>query len=776
MHNWRTVCLNGESWKLYYGANADVAGQADDWATIAALKKAGLHSATAQVPGNFELSLYRAGLIADPYLGKNILSMQDFENRHVWYTLTFDYPHKADENTFLHFGGIDTFADIYLNGALVASTANMLIPHEVPGQGLKQGQNELVVHIKPTAIWARAFSLPTGVTAQPFNYDSLYVRKAGHMFGWDIYPRLVSGGLWREVSVVQKPAQHINDIFLYAAKIGQDGDPADMTLFFDVAVTGDSMKPYRLEIDGACGDSVFRHEHALWHTQGKAHFAIEHTKLWWPKNAGGQHLYDVTVRLFENDTLLDTYTLRTGVRTVALERTSTTDQRGKGEFVFWVNGRKIFINGTNWVGADAFHGNDLARLPQLLALLDDIGCNMVRCWGGTVYEHDSFFDFCDEKGILVWQDFAMACAIYPQDETFKALLTPEIIAVVKRLRNHPALALWAGDNECDCAYAYWSGLERNPNKNVITRQWIPELLEMHDYTRPYLPSSPYMDEAAYKEGHAYISEDHLWGPRDYYKSAYYKHSIAHFASELGYHGCPAPESLQKFLTPEGLWPWQDNDEWKTRATSPSLAPDSPYIYRIELITKQVRELFGVIPHNLHDFSMASQASQAEAVKYYIELFRSAKWRRTGLLWWNLADGWPQFSDAVVDYYGVKKLAYSFIKRAQAPVCLMFGDAENWHLPLYGANDTPDPKKIAYKVADISAGNALLFEGEAVIPGDSTVCLWQKDFSMSHKGLYLITWTGDAQGKNHYLVGNPTFDLDTYIAWLKAANIFESEGF
>ena len=348
--------------------------------------------------------------------------------------------------------------------------------------------------------------------------------------------------------------------------------------------------------------------------------------------------------------------------------------------------------------------------------------------------------------------------------------------MIKRLRNHPALALWAGDNECDCAYAYWSGIPRDPNKNVITRRWIPELLEMHDFTRPYLPSSPYMDETAYREGPAYISEDHLWGPRDYYKSAFYTHSIAHFASEIGYHGCPAPGSLKKFLTTEALWPWQGSEEWMLRATSPSLAPDSPYLYRIELMAKQVRELFGAIPENLQDFAIASQASQAEAVKYFIELFRCAKWRRTGLLWWNLVDGWPQFSDAVVDYYGVKKLAYSFIKRSQAAVCLMFGDPANWRLPLYAANDTPGAKKIAYSVMNVSAGNALITQGEAVVPGDSTVCVWQSDFSMRDQGLYLITWTGDAQGRNHYLIGNPPFDLHAYIAWLKAAQIFEFEGF
>jgi beta-mannosidase len=335
------------------------------------------------------------------------------------------------------------------------------------------------------------------------------------------------------------------------------------------------------------------------------------------------------------------------------------------------------------------------------------------------------------------------------------------------------LALWAGDNECDYAYAHWSGLPRNPNENPVTRKLIPAILAMHDHTRPYLPSSPYMDETAYREGTEYISEFHLWGPRYYFKSSFYKESLAHFASEIGYHGCPDPESLRKFISEDALWPWQDNEEWLVHASSPEL-PTGAYTYRIELIAKQIRELFGTIPDNLEDFALASQISQAEAFKYFIELFRTTKWRRTGILWWNLVDGWPQMSDAVVDYYFTKKLAYDFIKRVQQPVCLMFGDPSDWFLPLYVSNNTLSDVSVEYSVTDLSSGKVMV-ESACTATADSSACVWRKDYSMKDKSMYLIDWeAGDIKGKNHYLAGTPAFDLREYVDWLTKAGLYSRQ--
>ena len=269
---------------------------------------------------------------------------------------------------------------------------------------------------------------------------------------------------------------------------------------------------------------------------------------------------------------------------------------------------------------------------------------------------------------MIWQDFSMACGYYPQSESFYNKMHKEAVSVVPRLRNHPSVILWAGDNECDDSI---KSKQIDPNTNVITRKAIPSAISKEDSymgkdTRPYLPSSPYCDPVAFETKRP-MSEEHLWGPRDYFKGNFYKTSVCCFASETGYHGCPAPDSLKKFIAPENLWPWREagenyaNKAWLAHATCARTEKDHPFAYRIPLMTNQVVTLFGSEPEDLNLYALQSQISQAEAKKYFIERFRVTKWRRTGIIWWNLIDGWPQISDAIVDWYGTKKLAYSYIK-------------------------------------------------------------------------------------------------------------------
>jgi beta-mannosidase len=241
---------------------------------------------------------------------------------------------------------------------------------------------------------------------------------------------------------------------------------------------------------------------------------------------------------------------------------------------------------------------------------------------------------------------------------------------------------------------------------------------------------------------------------------------------MGYHGCPSPDSVKRFISGDKLWPWNGNDEWLVHAASPELTGETPYKYRIELMTKQVRELFCEIPDNLDDFSIASQISQAEAFKYFIELFRTAKWRKTGIVWWNLVDAWPQFSDAVVDYYGVKKLAFAYIKRSQAPLCLMFGEPKDWALPLFVSNDTGKSMQIQYKVSDIESKTQLC-ASECFVEANSARKIWETPYSMSEKRMYLIEWSAFGEAFiNHYLSGQPSFDLQKYIALAKQGGIMQ----
>jgi beta-mannosidase len=351
-----------------------------------------------------------------------------------------------------------------------------------------------------------------------------------------------------------------------------------------------------------------------------------------------------------------------------------------------------------------------------MELLGDIGCNAVRCWGGNIYEDPLFYQYCDEAGIMVWQDFAMACGVYPTDDDFKKIIFDEAVAIIRSLRQHPSIVLWSGDNECD-QFVMGDGYGRDPNMNRLTREALPDAVYNEDPARPYLPSSPYVDEEAAKLPMHYLSENHLWGPRDYFKSGFYKDSLCHFASEMGYHGSVSVKSMKRFISPEKLWPWQNNDEWLVHAASPETGSEGSYVYRIDLMARQIRELFGELPEKLQDFVLASQISQAEAKKFFVELFRTQP-HRSGIIWWNLIDGWPQFSDAVVDYFYYKKLAYFYLRQSQKPLLLTFTEPKNWKLGLCASNlSGVGPLEFSYTVHDFATGAEIL-SGRASCPDQS----------------------------------------------------------
>lgn len=766
-------CLNGE-WKLYIEENCKCSSFANELCDESAVLSHGISSISGSVPGNFELDMQRAGLIGDPFFGTNPIEMQRLENRHLWYCREFEYDKDSAKNAILIFEGIDTIADIYLNGKKIGSSDNMLIAHEFNATGIKKGKNELMVHIIPTCIAARDFDFDMDVTTHlNVNASSLQIRKAAHSFGWDILPRIISGGIWRDVFIAERKTDYIKDIFLHTTNITPE--TAKITGHFDVELSGDFCVDYSLKIHGICKESSFDVEYKkLWHDQGNLNFNIDNPLLWWPRDMGEQNLYRVTAELYYNGNIVDTYEFSFGIRTITHEMTDTTDADGNGEFLFRVNNEPFFVRGTNWVPLDALHSRDNERMPKALAMLKDINCNMVRCWGGNVYEDHAFFDFCDENGILVWQDFAMGCATYPQDDSFAARFKAEIEFIVKKLRQHPSIALWAGDNECDIAAVEWKNASRNPNKNRLTRQLIPEVLNRLDPFRAYLPSSPYMSEQAYKTGLP-TPENHLWGPRDYYKGEFYSQAVAHFASETGYHACPSPASLPKFLSPDCVWP-EDNDEWHVHQTCMELERNCEYSFRNKLMFDQVKVLFGKTPENLQDFALASQISQGEAVKYFIERFRITKWRRTGIIWWNLLDGWPQFSDAVVDYYFTKKAAYSFIKRSQEPVCLMMREPENGIMTLVGANEFLTEKAVKYTLTDITSGKKVC-DGEITLPANQATDIISVSTESDVVRFYLIEWQYDGKTyKNHYISGKVPYSFEEVVDCFKKCNLLKLEGF
>ena len=376
---------------------------------------------------------------------------------------------------------------------------------------------------------------------------------------------------------------------------------------------------------------------------------------------------------------------------------------------------------------------------------------------------------------MVWQDFMMACGKYPESDDFLHKIASETETAVKRLRNHCSIIAWAGDNECDLAHS-WNGFKFAPLSYSVTRDVIPRVLRDHDMLRPYLPSSPYIENQAAAENPEIVSEYHIWGPRDYFKSDYYKNASALFVSETGYHGCPSPQSLKKFLKnyeimSEGDCPAR---EYLAHATSSGDTADEPFAYRINLMREQAETLFTDIG-NFSDFITASQISQAEADKFFIERMRINRNSCGGILWWNIADGWPQVSDAVIDFYGVKKLAYGYIKRSQAPVCIM-GDEKDGVLSLYLVNDTDKNVKTEYSVKNMYTGKEVC---SGKVSGGAFSSVKAADIALPEgdKSFYLLTLDYDGKTTyNHFHTGVISLSLEKYLKALKSAGMDLREGF
>jgi len=726
----------------------------------------------ALVPGNVELDLIRAGVLPEPSVGNNIYRLREFETYEWWYRKRFPAPAVPEAHTAeLVFDGLDCLAEVWLNGVPVGEAANMLIPHRFAvTHALQAGENELVVRIRSAVLEGRERIPAPFESALPCGFESLGVRKAPHCTGWDILPRVVSAGIWRDVYLEFLPPTRWRSVYWATTAVDAPRRSAVLFVDWDFTTEQHAIDDWQVRLRlSRHGRVVHESLHPVFHTHGRARIHVQGIDLWYPRGYGEAALYEASADLLdEGGNVLDTHRCRVGIRTVNLHRTDITTPEEPGEFVFTVNGVKVFAKGTNWVPLDAFHSRDMQHLKPTFEMLVDLNCNMVRCWGGNVYESDAFFDLCDEHGVMVWQDFALACAIYP-DEVIPAL-RQEAESVVKRLRNHPSLVLWCGNNEIDHTYL-WAGTGIDPNTDVISRQVLAEVVRQQDPFRPYLPSSPYLSEAVLQRGGDpnLSPEQHLWGPRDDFKGAFYTRSLAHFVSEIGYHGCPDRRTLEQMMETEYLWPWQENEQWLTHATRP-LPRMTDFNYRIPLMAKQIAVLFDTVPDRLDDFILASQISQAEALKFFIERWRQRKWRTTGILWWNLRDGWPIISDAIVDYYYRKKLAYVYVKRVQTDVCAMMSEPEEGKHTLIVVNDTLHPAEGEVEVTDADSGRRLLvaaFHVEA--NGKSEVGSLPQT---PQPALWLIRWR-DPEGRvylNHYLAGNRPLDLQRYRRWLRLLQI------
>lgn len=748
----------------------------------------------AVVPGNVELDLERAGILPELFFGNNIKLLRKYEYYKWRYSINIDIPNfESSEKVYLNFGGVDCIADYYLNGKVFGHSENALIEHRFDITNFcNVGNNILEVELHSPILWAANKQYDSFEWAYVNNHEALHVRKAPSQYGWDIMPRALTFGIWKDVTLEIESANEFIDFYMTTSKLLDDC--AILTCAWQVKTDTAHFEGLSMRVSGYLnGKKEFTDERNINFIRARYDFPVYSPKLWWPRGYGdnddGAAVYDIRAELIRNNEVIATYDTTLGIRTVELKRTEICDEYG-GDFCFIINGERVFCRGSNWVPPDAFPSRNESRYEMMLDMAKDLNCNILRCWGGNVYEGDKFFNLCDRYGIMVWQDFAMACAFYPQTDEFADVMKKEAEAVVKRFRNHPSLVLWSGDNECD-AHMY-AIAQYIPDDNILTRKVLPDVIHRLDTNRPYLPSSPYSDkyviEQSYKLKHTpefeswcpsepykcILPEDHPWGSRDYYKSSYYTDLRCAFISEIGYHGCNDLESMQKFLSPDKINYWKNNDEWITHAAEMN-GEKGPYAYRIKLMADQIYELFGTNPEKTEDFVFASQVSQAEADKYFIESSRQLKWTRSGIIWWNLIDGWEQFSDAVVSYDGFKKLAYYYIRSASSDVMLSFGEPKDWCIKLYAANDTRKAVDIEYSVYDAEDSSKPLIHQKRSIKENSTVGISALRVSYAEQKLYLIEWNiGEKRYTNHYLHGYPAFDIEKMKSWVKTIAKFSKE--
>ena len=772
----RTLDLNG-CWTLDYFPQPD-------GGPVRSLPLAVAHGTTeATVPGCCEMELVKKGILPEPEVGTNVAKFRAYEGHQWLYSRTFAARRPTGAGrAYLVFDGIDTLADIFLNGEKVGEAANMLVPHRFDvTSALRDGENAVAVLIRSALLESRGQTVgELGRRHASGGGDDERVRKSAYMGGWDIFPRLYVSGLWRGVRIETDSGERIDQPAWIVTELDPTNRTATLTVQCRIRAPFGRLDACKVRYTVArAGRTLFRAERPFVAFQNNLEFQrVRGFELWWPRGWGEPALYDAVIELVDGQGgVLAENRSRIGFRSIRLEYADNYGKDRPGQFLFRVNGEPCYVRGTNWVPLDAIPARGERFLESTLALCADLNCNMIRVWGGGFYESDRFYDRCDELGFMVWQDFMTGCQPAPQDDAYAAVTRDEVLKTVLRLRNHASIALWSGNNEIDWSYE-WNACDahrrRNPNDDRSSRRTIPDVLFEYDVTRDYLPSSPYFSPDVVS-GRAKPAEEHLWGERGYYKVPYYTNAPCHFASEMGYHGCPGAASLKRMMTPPCVFPWTNpgvkdpaalewNREWQLKAAN---SYDDPAAYahpkRNALMTNQCRLMFGEVPRTLEDFAEASQIVQAEAMKTFVELFRSRKFTRmNGLIWWNVRDGWPQVSDAVVDWYGERKLAYEAIRTAQADqiVCVL-DDHSVW-----AVNDAREPVRGTVRLTDVASGD-LVTESAFEIPANGKLDLGRVPFS-GQGCLRIDARFGDREFRSHFLYGEPPFSLAQVRKWLRDA--------
>ncbi len=650
------------------------------------------------VPGDVHTALIAASRIEDPFVGTNESACAWVEDREWWYRRTFT-PESVDGNLRLVFHGLDTFARMYLNGESLGEHANMFreAVFDVTGKVRPGEPNTLAVCFDPPLQRVASLEMPPGMWGR--NQERVLMRKAQFGYGWDWGPRLPTVGIWREVELQSHQRARLEAVHFQTEIL--EPEWAQVAVAVDVARLAADAEPLTVRATlsrvtrSSETRSIYYEATTLTGARGKVRLSIDKPAPWWTHDLGEPALYDLIVYLESKDGLhLDTYRARVGIRTIALDQSPDTDEPGTRFFRFVLNGVPIFAKGADWIPAHSFVGAvDEARYRLMLERTRDANMNMLRVWGGGVYEKPEFYRLCDELGILIWQDFMFACAPYPEDDAFAAEVEAETRAVVRRLRNHPCIALWCGNNENQWIddQVFWA---QYPERVVPGARYyddiIPRVLAEMDPSRPYWPGSPY-------GGNDFNSMDdgdrHNWcvwhgqgdsrrfgeqPTRDFSPEGVsfmrYANDMGRFISEFGMHAAPVLETLRRNVPADGL-AYNSEQMLHRNKDNPKNKGDNLMLSCTGL------------PKDLDEYIDFSMIAQAEGLKFGVEHFRRRKPHCSGALIWQLNDCWPGLSWSLVDYYGFGKAGYYYARRFYAPVIASFRAEPDGGASLWVVNDT-----------------------------------------------------------------------------------------
>jgi len=668
----------------------------------------------AQVPGSVHLDLMRAGVIPDPLARMHERDVAWVDESDWVYETNFIVEGPPPACAFLKFHGLDTLAEIVLNDAVLGQTQDMLIPHEFPvGGKLNAGENTLRVTFRSAlrvgrerqAAWDAG-----GSDTLPYHWDNwaerAFVRKAQYQYGWDWGPVLRGCGLWQPVELITVPVARLGD-WKHSVEFREDGQAA-VTVTAEVErAPGQEETPLTLSVSLEGANPI-----SLPVPSGAGRVGVTGAVIaasprrWQPNGYGEAALYGLTLTLSGDDGEADRQGAKIGLRTMELVREPDADGQGEG-FKFRVNDTDIYAKGANWIPDYAFPALITpTRLRERITQARDAGFNMLRIWGGGFYESEEFYDLCDETGILVWQDFPYGCSYYPDTGEYADLARVEATVAVRRIRNHPSLALWCGNNENQMMFdGNWTGT-RPPRLlgDPLYHEILPAVVAAEDPQTPYWPGSPWGGPAGDCNS-ADFGDCHNWdvwhGRGDW---VHYAENDSRFCSEFGFAASCGLGAWDECLAPSDRSPHSPAARWhdKTRKGYET------YLGYIALHFPEAQ--------SLEDLVYYSQINQAEALKFGVEHYRRRKGRCWGTLFWQLNDCWPAQSWAVIDSTGEPKAAYFACKKFYAPALLSLvrdGERVQAHLvsdlltPLSGTLTvtlaTVDGETLSEEAADVSVG-------------------------------------------------------------------------